>query len=114
MDQLDIFFRDLYRDFNGRKIDLVIAQMTEDVKWANGMEGGFVHGHTGVREYWTRQFELVSANVTPLEIDAGKETVKIKVHQVVRDLNGTLLGDELIYHFFQLKENKIQEFRIGE
>jgi len=22
--------------------------------WANGMEGGHVHGHDGVRNYWTR------------------------------------------------------------
>ena len=56
------FFQQLYQDFNARNIDLVIAHLTEDVQWANGMEGGFIHGHDGVREYWTRQFKLISSN----------------------------------------------------
>ena len=28
--------------------------MRPDVKWANGLEGGFVYGRNAVREYWTR------------------------------------------------------------
>ncbi len=114
MDSLNNFFQELYKNFNDRKIDPVISQMTEDVKWANGMEGGYVYGHNGVREYWTRQFTMVSSKVTPLEIDAENETVKIKVHQVVHDLNGKLLADEIAYHFFHLRGNKIAEFDIGE
>ena len=93
---------------------MVIAQMTDDVKWANGMEGGFVHGHDDVRAYWTRQFGLVSSNVTPLEVGEENGFVKIKVHQVVHDLNGTPLADETVFHFFRLQDNKIAEFVIGE
>jgi hypothetical protein len=114
MDSFNNFFQELYRNFNDRKIDLVISHMTEDVKWANGMEGGYVYGHNGVREYWTRQFTMVSSKVIPLEIDAQNETVKIKVHQVVHDLNGKPLADEIVYHFFHLRDNKIAEFDIGE
>lgn len=113
MQDLDTFFKELYKNFNERKIDLVISEMTNDVKWANGMEGGFVYGHSGVSEYWTRQFAMVSSQVTPLEIDADNGVVKIKVHQVVHDLNGTLLADETVYHFFHLQNNKIAQFDIG-
>ena len=42
MSNLINFFQDLYKNFNDRKIELVIVNMTEDVKWANGMEGGYV------------------------------------------------------------------------
>ena len=114
MDSLNNFFQELYKNFNDRKIDLVISKMTDNVKWANGMEGGYVHGHNAVRDYWTRQFTIISGNVTPLEIDTENEVVKIKVHQVVHDLNGKLLADEFVYHFFHLKDNKIAEFDIGE
>ena len=114
MDSLDIFFQTLYKNFNDRKIDLVIAKMTDNVKWANGMDGGYVYGHDGVKGYWTRQFTMVSSNVTPLKIDTENGVVKIKVHQVVHDLNGKLLADEFVYHFFYLKNNKIAEFDIGE
>jgi hypothetical protein len=114
MNSANNFFHELYRNFNDRKIDLVISQMTDDVKWANGMEGGYVYGHKGVREYWTRQFTLVSSNVTPLEINMENGIVKIKVHQVVHDLNGKLLVDETVFHIFHLMDNKIREFNIGE
>jgi hypothetical protein len=114
MNSLTNFFKELYRNFNERKIDLVISNMTNDVKWANGMEGGYVYGQQGVREYWTRQFTMVSAKVTPLEIDEEKEVIKIKVHQVVHGLNGELLADETVYHFYNMRDNKISEFNIGE
>lgn len=114
MDSSNTFFQDLYKNFNERKIEIVISKMADNVKWANGMEGGFVYGHEGVREYWARQFKFINANVTPLEIEFEKETAKIKVHQVVYDLNGNLLADELVYHYFYLADNKIVSFEIGE
>ena len=113
-DSLNDFFQELYKNFNDRKIDLVISQMTENVKWANRMEGGYVYGHNGVREYWSRQFSMISSKLTPLEIDIANETVRIKAHQVVHDLNGKLLADEIVYHIFQLRGNKIAEFGVGE
>ena len=114
MNDLHNFFQELYTNFNERKIDRVISAMTENVKWANGMEGGFVYGHDAVRDYWTRQFRLISSTVTPINIDPGNEVVKTKVHQVVHDLEGNLLADEFVYHLFQLPGDKISEFNIGE
>ena len=111
---VDDFFRELYQNFNNRKIELVIELMTNDVKWANGMEGGYVYGHEGVREYWTRQFTIVSAKVSPQEITQENDIVKIKVHQVVRNLNGNLLADETVFHYFTFKDGKVAEFNIGE
>lgn len=51
MDNINILFTELYNNFNDRKIDLVISKMTDTVKWANGMDGGYVYGHDGVKEY---------------------------------------------------------------
>ena|SRR6202008_156805 len=107
------FFESLYENFNARKIDLAIEKMTDDVKWANGMEGGYVYGHEGVRNYWTRQFTMINPTVTPLEIDDEEGKVKIKVHQVVYDMEGKLLVDGIVYHFFYLKEDKVERFEIG-
>jgi hypothetical protein len=114
MVNLQSFFKNLYQNFNDRNIDLVIANMTNDVQWANGMEGGYVYGHTEVHAYWTRQFGLISSNVTPLEIDEEHNVVKIKVHQVVHDVNGNLLSDNIVHHYFTLKNDKISRFDIGE
>jgi SnoaL-like domain len=106
-------FQELYKNFNNRRIDLVISQMTPDVKWANGMDGGYVYGHDGVREYWTRQFNIVKSQVTPVRIDVENDSVKIKVHQVVHDLEGNLIADEMVDHHFYLNNGKISEFIIG-
>ena len=42
MATLQLLFKTLYQNFNDRKIDLVINEMTDDVQWANGMDGGIV------------------------------------------------------------------------
>jgi len=111
---LQSFFEALYKNFNDRKIDIVIAEMTPDVQWANGMEGGYVYGHKGVKEYWTRQFKQVHPNVIPVEIKKENNMVHIKVHQVVHDIYGDLLADEMAEHIFYLKDYKIYRFDIGK
>ena len=114
METINQLFQELYENFNNRKIDLLISQMTVNVKWANGMDGGYVYGHEGVREYWTRQFKIVNSHVIPSKIEVENDVVKIKVHQVVHDLEGNLLSDQLVYHNFYLTDGKISEFVIGE
>jgi hypothetical protein len=37
----------IYDRFNARDIDGVLTALTEDVAWANGMDGGHVHGPEG-------------------------------------------------------------------
>jgi ketosteroid isomerase-like protein len=112
-EDINLFFVDLYQNFNNRNIESVIANMTADVKWANGMEGGYVFGHDEVRAYWTRQFTMVSAKVTPMKIEEKNGLVNIKIHQVVHDLDKNLLADEIVEHIFLLKGNKVKEFHIG-
>jgi hypothetical protein len=112
MESWNAYFLTVYDNFNKRNIDLAISNMTPDVQWANGMEGGFVYGHEGVREYWTRQFKLVSSQVTPLEVVKTNEKIVIKVHQVVHDLEGKLLADETVTHLFTLDGDKIALFEI--
>jgi hypothetical protein len=112
MDDLKQFFDIIYDNFNKRNIDLVIGNMTADVKWANGMDGGYVYGHEGVREYWTRQFKLMSSQVTPLDVTEQNGKVFIKVHQVVHDLEGKLLADTTVTHIFTMKGDKIVGFDI--
>jgi hypothetical protein len=114
MNNINHFFQTLYQNFNDRKINLVTANMQQDVKWANGMDGGYVYGQEAVKEYWARQFSMVSSKVTPLETEAADELVKIKVHQVVHDLDDKLLTDEIVWHIFHLQNDKIASFDIGE
>src|SRR5688572_11640372 len=106
------FFRNIYQKFNDRDIEAVIANMTPDVQWANGMEGGYELGHRGVRDYWTRQFTLVRSHVTPLEIKKVGDAIVIKVRQDVHNLVGIKLSKLTVKHIFHLSHGKIAKFDI--
>src|SRR5215468_7851105 len=65
--------RQVYALFNGRDIESVLASMHPDVVWANGMEGGHVHGRDEVRSYWKRQWAIIDPHVDPVEISPNGE-----------------------------------------
>ena len=104
-----------YAAFNARDIDGALTTMKPDVVWPNGMEGGVVHGHDGVRAYWTRQWGMIDPHVDPIgfEVDkAGK--IDVGVHQVIRELNGKVLMDRMVHHVYTLKEGLISTMEIRE
>jgi hypothetical protein len=107
--------KQLYNRFNARDMELVLAAMGEDVIWANGMEGGHVHGRSGVRSYWSRQWAMVDPHVDPVGFSEGPDgEVVVEVHQVVRDLNGNLLADKTVGHVFRIENGLIQRFDIQD
>ena len=94
-----------YADFNERRLEAVLARMRPDVVWPNGMEGGFVYGHEGVRDYWTRQWALLDPHVEPVEINADERgRWVVKVHQVVHDRQGKLLADQMVHHAYEIRD----------
>jgi hypothetical protein len=102
-----------YADFNARRLDAVLARMRPDVVWPNGMEGGFVHGHKGVRDYWTRQWAILDPHVKPLEINPGERgRWVVKVHQVVHDREGRLLVDNVVRHSYEIRDSLIARMDI--
>src|SRR3954453_23845149 len=85
----------IYERFNARDIDGVLAVLADDVAWANGMDGGHVHGLEAVREYWTRQWTIVSPHVEPVSFtEIADRSVLVEVQQSVRDLEGKPLQDQ--------------------
>jgi len=105
--------RHIYAAFNRRDIDTVLAVMHPDVDWPNGWEGGRVYGRAAVRDYWTRQFQAVSANVEPQGFRTEEDgRIVVTVHQVVHDLTGKLLSDSLIEHVYTLENGLIQKMDI--
>jgi hypothetical protein len=107
--------RRAYQAFNDRDIDGALATMQSDVEWPNGMEGGTVHGHAGVRQYWTRQWGMINPHVEPMTFavdEAGR--VLVGVHQVVRDLSGNVLLDRMVDHLYLLEGELIRSMEIRE
>lgn len=103
-----------YVNFNARAIDAVLASMHPDVDWPNGMEGGRVHGHDGIRDYWIRQWSLLDPHVEPIGFSSSEQDrITVSVHQVVRDLDGKVLVDQMVEHTYHVEEGLIRSMYIG-
>jgi hypothetical protein len=90
--------RAFYAAFNRRAIDAVLAELTADVDWPNGWEGGRLAGHEAVRDYWLRQWRAIGGRVEPVEITPCEDgRWMVLVHQVVRSPDGALLADEHVH-----------------
>src|SRR5258708_34536295 len=63
----------IYDRFNARDIDGVLTVLTDDVVWANGMDGGHVHGREAVREDGTGQWTMASPNVEPVGLHGAAD-----------------------------------------
>jgi hypothetical protein len=104
-----------YAAFNARDIDAVLSLMHPDVDWPNAWEGGRVIGRAGVSEYWTRQWALLDPTVEPVEFleDAHGRTI-VKVHQIVRDLQGQLVSDAMVEHVYTIEEGLIRKMDVRQ
>ena len=111
----DEAMRAMYAAFNARDIDAVLTAMRPDVDWPNGMEGGRVHGHEGVREYWTRQWSMINPKVYPVKVSEDElGRVVVDVHQVVRNLEGVVMLDQMVRHVYVMEKGLIKSMDILE
>jgi ketosteroid isomerase-like protein len=113
--------KQLYDQFNKRDIDSILAVLADNVEWANGMEGGYVHGHKGVRDYWTRQWAMVSPHVEPVQFTPSADgSTIVEVQQTIYDLNGNPieqvqgLQNKTVMHVFHFQDGKVVRFDVQE
>ena len=112
---LEALLRRAYAAFNARDVDAVIALMHPDVDWPNAWEGGRLHGHAAVREYWARQFQAIDARVEPVGFALAPDgRVVIDVHQVVRDPSGALLSDCYVQHVYRVRDGLVEHMEVRE
>src|ERR1700722_20351977 len=112
----------IYDRFNARDIDGVLTALTDDVARANGMDGGHVHGPEALREYWTRQWTLVSPHVEPVGFRRTQDSAIIaEARQSVRVLQGKPLEGQTygfkvntVGHVFRLRKGKVARFDIQD
>ena len=102
-----------YDVFNARNVERALATMHPEVEWPNGMEGGYVHGHDGVRDYWSRQWRLIDPHVGPRRFTTNESGhVVVDVHQVVRDRSGNVVTDQMVQHIYAIERGLIKRMEI--
>jgi hypothetical protein len=98
-----------YSAFNQRNIDGVLALMSESVNWPRASEGGRAIGKEEIRAYWTRQWKEIDPHVEPIEvIDRGAGKIDVRVHQLVKSLDGDVLSDSEVWHFYTTANGLIE------
>ena len=100
-DQRESVLTAMYEGFNARDIDAVLAQMDETVDWPRAFEGDRVTGLDAVRGYWTQQWTEIDPTVTPVGVTwRSPDVAAVEVDQVVRDMDGNLLGEGRVLHVY--------------
>ena len=106
--------RAAYAAFNARDIDAALALMTPDVAWPRAFKGGFVQGPEEVRAYWTEQWGEIDPHVEPVAFHPEHaDRILVHVHQVVRDMAGTVIADEHVGHRFTIYQGLIQIMEVS-
>ena len=111
--QYENIIKKAYTAFNARDIDKALSTMHPDVQWPKAFEGGYVTGHNEIREYWTRQWKEINPNVEPVEFNEREDgTLEIRVHQIVTDLQGTMIFDGTVAHVYTLQDGLLRRMDI--
>jgi hypothetical protein len=102
-----------YTSFNDRNIDDALSTMQSDVQWSKAWEGGYISGHSEIKEYWTRQWSEINPKVEPVGFDERENgSLEVKVHQNVKDLQGNLMFDGLVKHVYTFEDGLIKTMDI--
>ena len=111
--EIESLLKRTYRYFNERNIDATLAVMHPEVDWPNGIEGGIEHGHDAVRNYWTRQWKVFDPHVKPVQVEQQADgRIDVIVHQVVHNINGNLLLDQIVHHIYTIENRLIKAMDI--
>ena len=115
MTKIESIIAQAYSAFNQRNIDGALALMSDSVSWPKASEGGRVVGKEEIRAYWTRQWKEFNPRVDPLEVlDQGKGRIDVRVHQLVKSLDGNVLSDSEVWHVYTIANGLIERMDLGE
>jgi hypothetical protein len=104
-----------YSAFNRRDIDGALALMTQDVSWPKVSEGGKIVGKDEIRAYWTRQWGEFDPHVEPLVMtEEDGDKIRVRVHQLVKSLQGDVLSDSEVLHVFTVTSGLIAAMDLGD
>jgi hypothetical protein len=102
-----------YNAFNERNIDEALSAMQPDVQWSKAWEGGYISGHDEIKKYWTRQWKEINPNVEPVGFTERQNgSLAVEVHQIVKELNGTLIFDGTVKHIYTFEHGLIKTMDI--
>ena len=115
MEKTQTLIAKAYSAFNNRDINSALLLMSEDVSWPKASEGGRVVGKEEIRAYWSRQWAEFDPHVEPIEVnDSESGRAEVRVHQLVKSLDGDVLSDSEVWHVYMIVNGLIQRMDLKE
>jgi hypothetical protein len=104
--------RRAYAAYNAQDLNTLTAMLSDDVDWPDGA-GGRLHGRDAVRAYWTEQWTRLRTHDEPVGFEAtGDGRTAVRLHQVVRDLEGSVLSTGDLVYVFRVEDGRIRRLDI--
>jgi hypothetical protein len=92
-----------------------LALMSDDVSWPKASEGGKIVGKDEIQAYWARQWSMFDPRVEPREVvDLGGGKAEVRVHQLVKNLQGDILFDGDVRHVFTIEDGRIKSMDLED
>jgi hypothetical protein len=67
-----------------------------------------------VRAYWLRQWAKIDPHVVPLGFEPDETgRIVVRVHQVIRNLVGEVLKDQIVHHIYTVEGGRIKSMAIS-
>ena len=107
IDERLALLRRTYDAFNRRDVETVLAALDPDVAWPKLLDRTVIRGREAVREYWERQFQQIDPRVEPTGFVSRGDQTTVEVQQVVRDLQGKVLGDTHVAHVYTFRDDQV-------
>ncbi len=101
-----------YEAFNRRDVENALRMLDPNVEWPDMLEGRVLRGAQAVREYWTRQFQLIDSHVEPEEFVEQGARVLVVVHQRVRRLSTGTQDDRRVGHLYTFRGTKVVRMQV--
>lgn len=102
-----------YRLFNERKINDLLAMMTDDVRWPDVAHGIVLEGKAAIRQYWEAQFAVVAPHVVPTGFSEVDDDVVAIIEQRILDLSGNpLMEPVVVYHRYSFNTGLISRMTV--
>lgn len=115
MTKIEDLIAQAYSAFNQRNIEGALALMSDNVSWPKASEGGRIVGKEEIRSYWSRQWKEFDPYVDPLEVlDRGLGRIHVRVHQLVKSLDGEVLSDGEVWHVYTIANGLIERMDLGD
>jgi hypothetical protein len=105
--------RQAYSLFNERKIDELLAMMTDDVEWPDVTGDSVLRSKAAIRAYWEGQFAVADPRVAPTEfVPAGDDVVAIVDQQILGLQGETLTPPQVVFHRYTFEGDRVRRMVI--